>query len=209
MLSKPEDMAIVEAVIGLAASFRLLAVAEGVEQVDQILMLLSLGCNVMQGFALARPIPAGLIPGWLAEFAPDPLWSLSACPLTSRDYFELLLAEVNHPYWIAEVLDSLDSPHRQLEADHVLDYTQCRFGQWFYHHDASRFRQRHHMSLLDELHQEIHRVAAKLVQHHQDGKLAKAELNPDLNRGHLLKLQQQMTKLVHRLRSMLADDLLH
>jgi len=54
MLEDPEDLAIVEGVVGLATAFKRRVVAEGVETIDHILLLLELGCQVMQGFEGAR-----------------------------------------------------------------------------------------------------------------------------------------------------------
>jgi len=57
----PEDSAIVAAIINLAASLELDAVAEGVETVEQLERLRALGCNSAQGFLFAEPRPSGEI----------------------------------------------------------------------------------------------------------------------------------------------------
>jgi EAL domain-containing protein (putative c-di-GMP-specific phosphodiesterase class I) len=54
----PDDMTIVEAVVGLAHSLKMSVIAEGVETFDQILYLRSLGCDAMQGFFVSKPVPA-------------------------------------------------------------------------------------------------------------------------------------------------------
>ncbi|MGD0640897.1 MAG: EAL domain-containing protein [Roseiarcus sp.] len=74
MLSRSEDLAIVEAVIRLGRAFGRSLVAEGVETPAHIKRLLAMGCDVMQGYALARPMPASDIPRWVREFRPDPAW---------------------------------------------------------------------------------------------------------------------------------------
>ena len=56
--SDPEDLAIVTAVIAMARSLKLRAVAEGVETKEQLGLLKKLGCQVYQGFYFARPMPA-------------------------------------------------------------------------------------------------------------------------------------------------------
>ncbi len=74
MLNSPEDLAIVEAVIGMGRAFGRSLVAEGAETPAHITRLLALGCDVIQGYALARPMVAADIPRWVNEFRPDPDW---------------------------------------------------------------------------------------------------------------------------------------
>jgi EAL domain-containing protein (putative c-di-GMP-specific phosphodiesterase class I) len=74
MLARAEDLMIVEAVIGLSRAFGRSIVAEGVETSDHVTHLLALGCDVMQGYVLARPMAGDDIPRWVREFRPDPAW---------------------------------------------------------------------------------------------------------------------------------------
>lgn len=74
MLVRPEDQAIVEAVIGLGRAFGRSVVAEGAETPAHITGLLALGCDIMQGYALARPMAVDDFQRWLREFRPDPAW---------------------------------------------------------------------------------------------------------------------------------------
>jgi diguanylate cyclase (GGDEF)-like protein/PAS domain S-box-containing protein len=78
MLTRPEDLVIVEAVIGLSRAFGCSVVAEGAETSAHMVRLLELGCDVMQGYALARPMIGDDIPRWVREFRPDPVWYPSA-----------------------------------------------------------------------------------------------------------------------------------
>ncbi|MBI5786754.1 MAG: EAL domain-containing protein [Rhodocyclales bacterium] len=77
MLVRSEDLAIVDAVIGLAHAFGRSVVAEGAETPAHIGRLLELGCDVMQGYALARPMAADDFLRWAREFRPDPAWLAS------------------------------------------------------------------------------------------------------------------------------------
>jgi diguanylate cyclase (GGDEF)-like protein/PAS domain S-box-containing protein len=52
-----EDRAIVDAVLRLASGLGLHAIAEGVEDSDQVAALLALGCGYSQGYHFARPVP--------------------------------------------------------------------------------------------------------------------------------------------------------
>ncbi|MBC7859693.1 MAG: EAL domain-containing protein, partial [Burkholderiaceae bacterium] len=58
MLDDPENLAIIEGVVGLATAFRRQVIAEGVETVAHGALLLPLGCELAQGYGIARPMPA-------------------------------------------------------------------------------------------------------------------------------------------------------
>jgi len=74
MLNDPDDLTILEGVIGLAAAFRLQVIAEGVETIEHGALLTQLGCDLAQGYGIARPMPAGEMPAWAATWQPDPAW---------------------------------------------------------------------------------------------------------------------------------------
>ena len=54
-----DDAAIVRAILAMAHSLRLEVVAEGVETVEQKAYLVRASCDVLQGYLLGRPVPAG------------------------------------------------------------------------------------------------------------------------------------------------------
>lgn len=74
MLDDPEDRAIVEGVLGLARAFGRRAIAEGAETSAHCKLLLQIGCDLAQGFGIARPMPASQIPAWVASWPPDADW---------------------------------------------------------------------------------------------------------------------------------------
>jgi diguanylate cyclase (GGDEF)-like protein/PAS domain S-box-containing protein len=75
MLDDPDDLAILEGVIGLAAAFRTEVIAEGVETVAHGAALLQLGCEMAQGYGISRPMQPELMPAWAATWQPDPAWA--------------------------------------------------------------------------------------------------------------------------------------
>jgi EAL domain-containing protein (putative c-di-GMP-specific phosphodiesterase class I) len=58
IMSHPDDASIVRAIVSLAHSLRLKVVAEGVEAVEQLEFLKSLGCDEYQGYYFSPAIPA-------------------------------------------------------------------------------------------------------------------------------------------------------
>lgn len=75
MLKDPDDLAILEGVIGLAAAFKRQVIAEGVETIEHGTALLNLGCELAQGYGIARPMPGAGMPAWAAAWRPDDAWS--------------------------------------------------------------------------------------------------------------------------------------
>ncbi|NDP41024.1 MAG: PAS domain S-box protein [Rhodoferax sp.] len=74
MLDDVSDLSIVKGVIGLAAAFNRTVIAEGVETEAHGAQLLALGCELGQGYAIARPMPAELVPDWLANWQAPMAW---------------------------------------------------------------------------------------------------------------------------------------
>jgi EAL domain-containing protein (putative c-di-GMP-specific phosphodiesterase class I) len=68
MLASPDDRGIVAAVVHMAQAFNRQVVAEGVESPAHGEALLELGCDVAQGYAIARPMPAADVPAWCAAW---------------------------------------------------------------------------------------------------------------------------------------------
>ena len=58
------DTAIVNAIITLAHSLNLRAVAEGVETLEQLEMLEELACDEVQGYFFSKPLPAAELESW-------------------------------------------------------------------------------------------------------------------------------------------------
>lgn len=67
MLEDKGDMAIVHGIIALARAFERQTVAEGIENQEQYQALLDMGCELGQGYAIARPMPADELTNWSAQ----------------------------------------------------------------------------------------------------------------------------------------------
>jgi len=77
MLDDPADLAITRAIIGLGHTLGLRVVAEGVEHQEEADILRQAGCDELQGYLYARPMPADDLRAWLqgrrVVRAPEPL----------------------------------------------------------------------------------------------------------------------------------------
>ncbi len=67
MTTSDHDMVIVRSTIDLAHNLKLKVVAEGVESEEHIEALHDLGCDLGQGFFIAKPMPIDLLDDWLGQ----------------------------------------------------------------------------------------------------------------------------------------------
>lgn len=168
MLDDADDLAIVEGVIGLTQAFRRQVIAEGAETVEHGLVLLLLGCDLAQGFGIAHPMPAALLPEWISHFKPDELWGLATAFKWSREDLPMLIAEVDHNRWkksLYAYLDDTTCTSREPELDHH----QCRFGRWCQSQEGQRYASAESFQALEELHKTLHEIGYQLRDCHNAG----------------------------------------
>lgn len=180
MLDDPEDLAIVESVLGLAAAFRRQAIAEGVETCEHGLRLLQLGCKLAQGYGIARPMPAAALPEWSASWQPDPSWM--AQPPLSREDLPLIHAIVEHRAWSQAIVRTLDG---QQIAAMPLDVHHCRFGEWLDSGGLAYHPSQHAVEEITHLHHQLHHLGQTLLELHAQSHtpVARAQLEVFLNLG--------------------------
>ena len=68
ILDDPEDSTLVSAIVALAKAFERSVIAEGVETPAQARKLLALGCELGQGYGIAKPMPAQAMASWAAAY---------------------------------------------------------------------------------------------------------------------------------------------
>ena len=156
MLDDPDDLAILEGVIGLAAAFRREIIAEGVETVEQGELLLELGCELAQGYGIGRPMLAADFPGWVANWRPAARW-LNTAPV-KRDDLPLLFAQVEHRAWIIafekHLSDDACAP--------PLAESQCRVGDWLALKGRAGYAEHADFQAAERAHREAHALALEL-----------------------------------------------
>jgi len=74
MLDDQDDLAILEGIVGLASSFGREVIAEGVETHEHGKQLLLLGCDLAQGYGIARPMPAEKMIEWAQQWGQEHGW---------------------------------------------------------------------------------------------------------------------------------------
>jgi EAL domain-containing protein (putative c-di-GMP-specific phosphodiesterase class I) len=73
LLTEQQDEVIVRSTIDLGHNLGMTVVAEGAESRAVVEQLRTMGCDVVQGFGIARPMPLGALEQWLADRLDRPL----------------------------------------------------------------------------------------------------------------------------------------
>ncbi len=164
MLLDTDDLAIVEGVIGLAAAFRRTVIAEGCETLDHALMLLHLGCHLVQGYGVARPMPAQEIPTWLAGWRPDPALALATQHPLGRQDLALALVEVQHRRWLDLLMHCIEEGGVSSPAAVPLDSRACQFGQWLQEEGRREYGDLAEFGTIDSVHERVHALGRELAE---------------------------------------------
>lgn len=198
MLKDPDDLAIVEGVIGLSKVFRRRVIAEGVETVEHGIALLGLGCDLAQGWGIARPMPADDFATWVRGWQPDPAWSAVSRSHWPREDIQLLVAENNHRAWVDRIANLLAGI-----GDGTLPETDphtCRFGQWYDTLGRLRHGAIPEFAAIDGVHRRIHAIGTDALGLHAAGRDAEARsLLPEL-----FRLREELVAHLHALQSSVA-----
>ena len=169
MLDDPEDLAILEGILSLANAFRREVIAEGVETVEQGEMLLQLGCELGQGYGIARPMPADAFPDWFANWRPDLRWVNADS--VGRDNFPLLFASVEHRAWIVAIEGYLKGVS---DAPPPMDDHRCRFGLWLKTENQAGRCMQPGFKAIEALHHQVHVLGQTLLDIDADGRNSEA-----------------------------------
>jgi len=159
MLHVPEDLAILKGVLSLGRAFRRELIAEGVETVEHGKALLQLGCELGQGYAIARPMPADDIKDWIREWQPDVLWKSQ---LQLRGDQQLLIEiSVGHRAWVQHVEDYVAGKRPVIPE---LDHLKCDLGWWLSGAAQSGYKDSAVLQVIIKLNKEIHVLARTLIE---------------------------------------------
>jgi EAL domain-containing protein (putative c-di-GMP-specific phosphodiesterase class I) len=69
-----DDQAILRGVVGLAQAFGRKVIAEGVETEAHGRLLLQFGCDLAQGYGIARPMAGDAFALWMQDWTLHPGW---------------------------------------------------------------------------------------------------------------------------------------
>ncbi len=174
LLDKRKDLALVEGIIGLAAAFQRTVIAEGIENTEQGVLLMRLGCDLGQGFGIARPMPAENLLPWVKSFQPDKEWSIWADTSWEISDFPLLVAQHDHISWVKNILFYIEGKTNSFNKASLINHQECRFGHWYYSYGKQRYKHIKEFSEIEPTHISIHHLGHNIIQLCDQGELDSA-----------------------------------
>ncbi|MBI4998419.1 MAG: EAL domain-containing protein [Rhodocyclales bacterium] len=189
MLVDQDDTAIVEGVISLAKAFQRQVIAEGVETNEHGLLLLRMGCELGQGYGIARPMPGDAIPHWVSTWRPDPEWTAVKDGPWPQEDLPLLYASIAHRHWVNRLLTRLDElPSHSRHDARLDDAGSCVFGRWYESRGQQRYGHVESFAAIGSLHNSIHVLGEELLALH--------DTDPQAARARVLELTDLRDRLL-------------
>ncbi len=142
MLDDPRDLAIVSGLIMTARMLGLDVVAEGVETSRQAALLTDIQCRMLQGYFIARPMPAGNVPAWLQEYharggSDTPQTGFPPPAPIGYAADSIFRAHTHRVHQFLAALEG-EEPFPALVLG-VASEVQCHLGRWLEHEGFVRF----------------------------------------------------------------------
>jgi diguanylate cyclase (GGDEF)-like protein/PAS domain S-box-containing protein len=162
MLNNPDDLSILEGIISLGEAFQRTVIAEGIESSEHAMILLSLGCELGQGYEIAAPMSVTKFLDWVKEYKPNPLWQNQT--LLNSNQRQILFIKVQHRAWIENIKAILN----RKENAYRYSIHECTFGKWLEENGKKYLGVAYESINLK--HKNIHIYADKLLSLHYNGR---------------------------------------
>lgn len=198
ILSDASDHVIIDGVIGLAEAFHNEIIAEGVENTEQGLMLMAMGCDRIQGYGIAKPMPTDNFVEWLKNYKPNLIWinnSKEKCSSLQNKLKQIRLA-IEH--WKKEVINNplifADGGVSPL----FLNHEQCICGSLLDRASKEQHFLADSISELYRQHQELHLLTKNI--HAMQSQSSRQNISPELTR--LEKTCENMLRVLNELEAL-------
>jgi len=183
-----EDLAIVEGILELAKTFNRKVIAEGIESIEHGRVLLLLGCELAQGYQIAKPMSSDNLLHWYETWKLPEEWS-SLSNRALQD-FSLIYAMVEHRKWIKEVINYLINDTQNC-LPVSLDENKCKFAKWIKAQGDKIVD-----SEIVEFHSKLHQDIQTLLKEHQNN-------NIKITNEHIKQLEKDRNYLIDLLFKMI------
>lgn len=165
MLDNRENLAIIESIASLARIFGRNVIAEGMEEGEYSSMLMKLGCDLAQGFAISKPLPPDGFFEWRQEWIRKE-HHRGMSPSSPVSELSILATQVNHLAWIQRIISlvrkSVDLP---LTPEEESEFLTLPVEDWYQNEGMKLFGEFPTFRELEKTRLEAQEIAQELLGH--------------------------------------------
>ncbi|WP_339721478.1 EAL domain-containing protein [uncultured Paraglaciecola sp.] len=191
MLDDPSDYSIIDGVISLTKSFNRKVIAEGVETTNHGLMLILMGCELAQGYGIAKPMSAADLCRWLNNYIPNEQWLLCGNKDFNNKESSLEIFKLITSHWQQCISSKIAAPQDDVKPWPIIDSKVCHCGNWIRLKTQEQLFEKEFMLQLKHAHHDIHTIAQQMQRQYQSGNIQAARtdlVNFDLAFGVMNKI---------------------
>ena len=168
LLIDPEELAIIEGIQELASTFKREIIAEGVESILHGSLLLLMGCDDAQGYAIAKPMEAEAISNWIGTWRSPIEWQEQIS--YSEKNLPLAYAIVENQAWVIQIIEYVTNNHAQRP---LIRPTECKFGEWLKEAGKDSVADISAFNEINTLHENLHNLAKEIIDDFENKNVAK------------------------------------
>nr|WP_282097046.1 EAL domain-containing protein [Legionella pneumophila] len=168
IFDNPKDLAILKIMIEFCRVIGRVLVAEGVETVAHGKLLSLFGCNLIQGHAIAKPMPPKKLIPWIKNWKLGPEWGES--PFSQTVLNKLVEISIKHYLTFQSIrlyLENNQSPKPELSLE------VCPIEQWLFENQQT-IKEKKRFKKVCDLHHKEHKLGNIIIQLIQTGQKEQA-----------------------------------
>jgi len=167
MLDDANDYVIVDGVIALAGSFGRSVIAEGVETIEQGLMLILMGCHNAQGYAISKPLPVNEFINWLANYQPKTAWIKAGKKHYSLKAKKIALFKLVTNKWQQVYLNNIMSSPDLVKPWPIMSKKKAHCSYWIDDAKKQNLFSDECLTGLEQAHDKVCQISKDLVRKYQ------------------------------------------
>lgn len=162
-ISEKSSLSIVDASLALSRAFQYKIIAEGVESIEIGKLLIQVGYEVAQGYAIAKPMPADKVASWIEQWKNHDIWANTTA--LKNEHLYILYALLEHRKWVSMIEDYIRGKNSNLPQ---MDKNECGFGKWLASEESQLFCTKEDFEKLCNLHDNLHDYADEILKKARD-----------------------------------------
>jgi len=132
-------------------------------------MLLAMGCELAQGYAISRPMPSSDIANWLCNYQASKAWIAFAENSFSSKELKLEIFKLALNQWVNVFEKNIQSIPESIKQWPIMSKTHSHTGTWIKRARKEALLKKSYLNNLTQEHDAIFSIARELKEKYQSG----------------------------------------